>query len=172
MCPNRSLTWQKGSTGPQNLRVVLELGRCSWLVEFWNSRFFMASSTTVTCIRKALLVPFLCHTGKLRVVSFSNEVLIWRFLNLATLSWTLSFLEMWGIGGGSGSLVHLHLRGFSLLGTDFTRLIVCRPCNKVGVETMSFLKAERSASLMKLWNFVLVRSLLVGFVLFLALSDS
>ncbi len=31
-----SLTGKKGSTGPQNLRVVLELGGCSCLEEFQN----------------------------------------------------------------------------------------------------------------------------------------
>jgi hypothetical protein len=39
--------------------------------------------------------------------------------------------------------------GLSLLGTDFARLIVCRPCSNDGVETMSFLKEEHSALLRK-----------------------
>jgi hypothetical protein len=33
------------------------------------------------------------------------------------------------------------------LGTDFVRLIVRRPCNKFGVETMSFLNGEQGVSL-------------------------
>jgi hypothetical protein len=59
----------------------------------------------------------------------------------------LVFLGDVGTGGDSRSLVHSHSRGLSPLGTDFARLIVHRPRNKLGIETMSFLNRERGVSL-------------------------
>jgi hypothetical protein len=61
--------------------------------------------------------------------------------------------------------VHLHSRGLSPSGTDFARLIVCRPCSNDGIERTSFLEEERGTLLRKHSKFVLVCSLLVGFFL-------
>jgi hypothetical protein len=42
------------------------------------------------------------------------------------------------------------LRGFSPSGTDLERLIIRRPHRSTGIETISFLKVERSVLLMNL----------------------
>ncbi len=68
--------------------------------------------------------------------------------------------------------MRLHSHGLSPLGTDFARLIVRRPHNKFGIETMSFLNGERGISLRKHCKLVLVRSSSVVFFLLLALSKS
>jgi hypothetical protein len=59
------------------------------------------------------------------------------------------------------------------MGTDFKRLIVCRPRSNNGVERINFLKEERSTWLRKRWKVILLSSLLVLIIFcFLALSKS
>ncbi len=49
------------------------------------------------------------------------------------------------------------------------QILVRRPCNKFGIEMMSFLNGERGISLRNRWKLVLVRSSSVVFFLLLAL---
>jgi hypothetical protein len=63
-------------------------------------------------------------------------------------------------------MVRLHSWGLSLLGTDFKRLIVCRPRSNDGVETINFLKEEHGTWLRKRWKFVLISSSPVVIFLF------
>jgi hypothetical protein len=98
---------------------------------------------------KGLLGPILMPNREVECGVLLQQSLDSEVSQLHNFFLDLVFLRNVGIGGGSCSLVRSHSCGLSLSGTDFARLIVRRPCSSDGVETMSFLKEERGASLTK-----------------------
>ncbi len=77
-----SMTWKKGSTGPWNLRVVLELGGCSCLEEFWNCVLgLLATSSRHARLSAACLVGATSDNNlndRSNSMSIKTEIIILR----------------------------------------------------------------------------------------------
>ncbi len=101
----KSMTWNDIEP------VISELTR-------WSGSLTRLASDLGQVLQKYVCMVHLQVTYN-SVVSFLREVLIWRFLNFATSSWTLSFSGMQGTGNGSRSLVRLHSCGLSSLRDRF-----------------------------------------------------